>query len=82
MYFIHTIFSSCIYTNKKVYVYMFVYILVQTMYIPCTYMARTIPRCYEQEIQKGKTLRRSGFEPTILCIPGGFLNQYTTSVLV
>ncbi len=39
MYFIHTMFRPCIYTNIQVFVCIFMYIHVQTMYIPCTYFA-------------------------------------------
>ena len=51
----HRMERQCIYTNTHAFTCMFVYILVQTMYIPRTYMACTISRFYEhlfQEIQK------------------------------
>ncbi len=51
------------------------------MYIPCTYMARIISLCHEQEIQKEKILQRAGYEPTIVCITASCLNHYATSML-
>ncbi len=61
---------------------MFVYIHVQTIYIPCTYMAYRISLCHEQKIQKRHSMQSSGFEPTIMCIAASCLNHlYTTSML-
>ena len=81
MFFIHTMFRQCIYTKIQVFVCMFVYIHVQTMYIPCTYMSCTISLCHEQEIQTEKILQRAGYEPTIVCITASCLNHFTTSML-
>ena len=59
------------------------FILVQTMYIPCTDMASTISRFYEhvyREIKKNAKYLR--IEPRILCILGSCLDHYATSVIV
>ncbi len=56
-------------------VWMYVRVHVQTMYIPCTYMACTISLCYEQKIHKRPFMQISSFEPTIMCIAASCLNH-------
>jgi hypothetical protein len=66
---------------KILYGCMFVYIRVQTMYIPCTCMACTISLCHEPNIQKWHFMQSSSFEPTIMCIAASCLNHYASSML-
>jgi hypothetical protein len=67
--------------KKILYGCMFVCIHIQTMHIPCTYMAWTISLCHEQKIQKGNMMQSSSFEPTIVCIAASCLDHYATSML-
>ena len=85
-----TVYIMCMYNIHTVYIHnqtctcdcCFEFILVQTMYIPCTDMASTISRFYEHVYPEIKKCSVSRIKPMILCILGSCLDHYATSMIV
>jgi hypothetical protein len=60
----HSYNVQTVYRHEHTGIFMyFVCIHVQTMYIPCTYMAYTISLCNKQEIQKENYCKGSASNP-------------------
>ncbi len=56
-------YRQCIYTNRNALTCMFMFILVQTMYMLCTYIACTISHFYEHVYREIKKSKGAGSNP-------------------
>ena len=83
-----TVYVICMYNIHTMYIHnqtctcdcCIEFILVQTMYIPCTDMASTISRFYEHVYREIKKRQGVGLELMTLCMPASCHNHYSTSV--